>query len=87
MSELETASDVIDALGGNRVLARRYNRRPEAVSNWRTRGIPHALRPFVDADLQKRGKLSADTAYSTYHPRDVKLPPRKTRGSRRRGTQ
>ncbi len=87
MSELETASEVIDVLGGNRALAQRYDRKPEAVSNWRSRGIPHALRPFVDADLSKYGKRSAPSAYSTYQPRDVKVPRRKIRGSRRRGTQ
>ncbi|NQX93444.1 MAG: helix-turn-helix domain-containing protein [Erythrobacter sp.] len=38
---------LIDELGGNTVLAKELNCTPNAVSNWRTRGIPWKLRPVI----------------------------------------
>lgn len=38
---------LIDDLGGNTALAKALNLTPNAVSNWRTRGIPWKLRPQI----------------------------------------
>ena len=38
---------LIDQLGGNRVLAEKLQVTPNAVSNWRERGIPWRLRPAI----------------------------------------
>jgi hypothetical protein len=38
---------LIDDLGGNTALAKALNLTPNAVSNWRTRGIPWKLRPVI----------------------------------------
>lgn len=38
---------LIDALGGNTALAKALNLTPNAVSNWRNRGIPWKLRPQI----------------------------------------
>jgi hypothetical protein len=37
---LETSSQVIDELGGTTRVAERFRRSPQAISNWRSRGIP-----------------------------------------------
>ena len=38
--ELRTAAEAIDALGGVHVVAEIFAITPEAVWNWRTRGLP-----------------------------------------------
>lgn len=38
---------LIDDLGGNAALAKALNRSPNAISNWRKRGIPWKVRPTV----------------------------------------
>lgn len=38
---------LIDDLGGNTALAKAFKLTPNAVSNWRTRGIPWKLRPQI----------------------------------------
>lgn len=39
--------NLIDQLGGNKALAEKLRVTPNAVSNWRERGIPWRLRPAV----------------------------------------
>jgi hypothetical protein len=78
MTQLDSAHDVIAALGGDREVAKMLERTQQAVRNWRYgRGIPPALRDYVDARLRRIGKKSAASAYSTYKTKPVKLPRRK----------
>lgn len=46
---LESAPEVIDALGGNRAVASWLRVLPETVSAWRKRGFPVAVMPIVRA--------------------------------------
>lgn len=39
--------NLIDQLGGNKALAEKLQVTPNAVSNWRERGIPWRLRPAI----------------------------------------
>ena len=38
---------LIDDLGGNTALAKALDLTPNAISNWRTRGIPWKMRPAI----------------------------------------
>jgi hypothetical protein len=38
---------LIDSLGGNSELAKALNLTPNAISNWRIRGIPWRMRPAI----------------------------------------
>lgn len=38
---------LIDDLGGNSALAKALGRSPNAISNWRKRGIPWKVRPLI----------------------------------------
>jgi hypothetical protein len=51
-----TDSDVIDALGGTKVVAAMFGVQPSAVSNWRAEGIPLRRRFRLARELQARGK-------------------------------
>ena len=57
-SDLDTASKVMDALGGNSAVARLTGSKPKAVSNWRARGFPPRTFASLNAALAKIG-LSA----------------------------
>lgn len=46
---------LIDELGGNMALADKLDLTPNAVSNWRTRGIPWRLRPTIAKLAAERG--------------------------------
>lgn len=50
-------SDLIDKLGGPTAIAEALQCTPNAVSNWRTRGIPWKQRPAI-------AKLALDRAVS-----------------------
>lgn len=47
--------DLIDELGGNIALADAMGCTPNAVSNWRTRGIPWKKRPLIARLAAARG--------------------------------
>lgn len=47
--------NLIDGLGGNTELAKALNLTPNAISNWRTRGIPWKMRPVVARMAEERG--------------------------------
>lgn len=57
MAELQSASEVIDALGGTGATARLTGRRyDQAVSNWRTTGrLPPDTFLIISEELKKRG--------------------------------
>ncbi len=53
---------LIDQLGGNRVLAEKLQVTPNAVSNWRDRGIPWRLRPAI-ARMAVEGGIALPTDF------------------------
>ena len=56
MAAFQTASEVIDLLGGTAETARLTERSPQAVSNWRVTGqFPASLCKFMTEVLEKRG--------------------------------
>lgn len=56
---LETASEVIDALGGTTAAARALGTTPQAVCNWRATGQLPIKRFFViSGELEKIGKVA-----------------------------
>lgn len=46
---------LIDELGGNTALARELELTPNAISNWRARGIPWKMRPVIARMAAERG--------------------------------
>lgn len=61
MRAMQTASEIIDALGGTGVLASTLNLRPSAVSNWRAENrIPSARWPKI-ADLARAKRIPGVT--------------------------
>lgn len=56
-----TDAEVIIALGDTAILADALGIKPQAVSNWKGRGIPWPTRPVIkDMARRKRIKLPAD---------------------------
>ena len=49
-----TDDQIISLLGGTKVVARMCNVAPPAVTQWRTRGIPHGQLVFLAATLEKQ---------------------------------
>lgn len=61
----EEANTVIDALGGTVEVARKCECNPQAVSQWRRKGLPPARRLFFKAirpDLFEMPKVEAATS-------------------------
>lgn len=57
LSHLETANDVIDALGGTAATARLTGRKDQHVSNWRAAGrLPADTFLILQDELRKIGK-------------------------------
>lgn len=56
-----SVSEVIDALGGTAEVARLFNLRPSAVSNWKLEGFPASRHLEIYELCQQRG--------INYHPR------------------
>ena len=66
---LETTTDVIDALGGNRPVAELTGRTAPAVSNWRKFGVFPANTFVILADaLEKRGKSAPSALWGMKSP-------------------
>jgi DNA-binding transcriptional regulator YdaS (Cro superfamily) len=49
-----TDDQIISLLGGTKVVAKMCNVAPPAVTQWRTRGIPHGQLVFLAATLEKK---------------------------------
>jgi DNA-binding transcriptional regulator YdaS (Cro superfamily) len=49
-----TDDQIISLLGGTKEVARMCNVAPPAVTQWRTRGIPHGQLLFLAATLEKK---------------------------------
>lgn len=53
---IRTVDDVVDALGGDTVVGKRFRLSQSAVANWRLRGeIPGAWHLRIFVDLKRRG--------------------------------
>lgn len=53
--KLTTPGAVIDALGGTAEVAKLTGKTPQAVSNWRTRGLPGDARTYAVITAALRG--------------------------------
>lgn len=52
---IETATDLIDALGGTSAVAEQLGASQSAVSNWRNRGVPAWARLPLARECERRG--------------------------------
>ena len=60
---LETADEVINALGGTSAVAAKFGVDPSAISHWRKDGIPAARRFDVVEALKKIRKRAEASAF------------------------
>ncbi len=63
-SILRSANEVIDALGGTGETARQCDKSEQAVSNWRSRGIPPEMFLVINEKLSARNAVAAASAFS-----------------------
>jgi hypothetical protein len=68
MSQLDTASAVIDALGGTGKLAGRLALDARVVSNWRKRGLPAEMFLVMMDDLKKLGLTASPALWGIKEP-------------------
>jgi ABC-type hemin transport system substrate-binding protein len=69
MLELTTANDVIDKLGGNQAVAKLTNRKPNAVSNWRSfDAFPPDTFLVLTAALRERGESAPVSLWRMVEP-------------------
>lgn len=69
MRELQTADDVIDALGGTASTARLTGRKSQHVSNWRASGrLPADTFLSLRAALEKRGYTAPPALWRMQQP-------------------
>jgi hypothetical protein len=61
---LQTASDVIDALGGTTAFATRFGITPQVASKWRMRGFPASTYPVLSGFLRSQGIEAAPSAFT-----------------------
>lgn len=65
MIQLHTADEVVDALGGTRVVAELFGRTDPAVSNWRKAGkFPAHTYRLLTIELEKIGHTAPDSLWS-----------------------
>ena len=55
VEQVNTPSEIIDALGGNSKLAPLVGLKPNAIGNWRVKGIPARYYLRLSELLSKRG--------------------------------
>lgn len=69
MAELQTADQVIDALGGTSATARLTGRKAQHVSNWRAEGrLPPDTYLIVLKELKRKRKSAPPTLFSIQAP-------------------
>jgi hypothetical protein len=69
MTNLETATEVIDLLGGNAAVGRLTSSTPKAVSNWRGFGrFPATTYLVIKAELIRHGHSAPDHLWSMKTP-------------------
>jgi hypothetical protein len=61
---LNSASEVIDELGGTGEAARQCSKSEQAISNWRTRGIPPEMFILINERLAAKNAVAAASAFS-----------------------
>lgn len=73
--ELQTAGEVIDALGGTAATARLTARKDQHVSNWRAYGrLPSETFLILKAELEKRDLRAPPSIWGIREP-DVSVSP------------
>lgn len=60
---LSTTGDVIDVLGGNAAVARRFGVSPQVVSNWRVGTFPSKTYVAIQAELKPMGYTAAPSLF------------------------
>jgi hypothetical protein len=67
--ELQTAGDVIDALGGTAATARIVGKKDQHVSNWRASGrLPAYTFLILQPELESRGKSAPPGLWGIREP-------------------
>jgi hypothetical protein len=75
MTEVTTATQAIDALGGTMAVSRLTGRRPQNVTNWRTDGkMPAATFLKMTRALSERGIIAPASLWGIEEP-EVRLVP------------
>ena len=73
MISIETATDIIDALGGNAAVARLTSSTAKAVSNWRGFGkFPSNTFLVLKSELMRLGISAPDHLWSMREPTPAK---------------
>jgi hypothetical protein len=73
MTDIQTATEIIDALGGNQAVAKLTTTTAKAVSNWRAAGkFPSNTFLVVKAALLRLGLSAPDHLWSMREPPAVK---------------
>lgn len=66
---LQTATEVIDALGGTSATARLTHRKPQHVTNWRSSGrLPADTFLILSRALEQRGKFARPQLWGIAEP-------------------
>ena len=68
MTEIETTTEIIDALGGNLVVAALTSSKPKAVSRWRGTTFPANTYLVIKAELLRLGVSAPDHLWSMREP-------------------
>ena len=72
-SELQTADEVIDALGGTGATARLTGRKAQHVTNWRAAGrLPADTFLILKTELKGRGKTAPPALWGIRQPEDAR---------------
>ncbi len=61
--KVNTASEVIDALGGNTAVAEITGVKPNAVGNWRVKGLATNTYRILKEELKRRGLDAPDSLW------------------------
>ena len=72
MTELRTTTEIIDALGGNILVAQLTSSAPKAVSRWRTAKFPSNTYLIIKAELLRLGVSAPDHLWSMREPPAMK---------------
>ena len=68
MTEIETTTEITDALGGNLKVAALTSSKPKAVSRWRGTTFPANTYLIIKAELLRLGVSAPDHLWSMREP-------------------
>jgi hypothetical protein len=68
MREIKTTTEIIDALGGNLVVARLTSAKAKSVSRWRVTSFPANTFLLLKSELLRRGITAPDHLWSMREP-------------------